>query len=313
MKRAGLLILLLAAILPWAWPNNFVLIVATQMVIAAIFAVSLNVLIGNGGLVTFGHAAFFGLASYIFAISSVTYHVSLPAAIALTLIGVPLVAMAFAAIALRASGISFVMITLALGQLFWAFAVRSVDVTGGDNGIPNVKGPAIAVAGAPPAAGNYLLGLVALVLCVIAVQRFLQSNIGVALQGTRDQPRRMAALGYNVKLIQIVTFAFAGFWAAVAGLLQAFSTQFASPGSMGINESAEVLLMVIVGGVSTIAGPIVGAVFVVFFKSIVSMVFQQWLLILGLTFFAVVFFIPDGIVDGTRRLIATRRSRSARP
>ena len=313
MKRVGWLALLLAIVLPWVFPNNFILIVATQMVIAAIFAVSLNILIGYGGLVTFGHAAFFGLASYVYAIATVNHQIAMPLAIALTLLSVPLVAMLFALVALRATGISFVMITLALGQLFWAFSVRSVDLTGGDNGIPNVKGPALALEGLEPATGIYWLGLAGLLLCIFAVQRFRHSNLGVALQGTRDQPRRMAALGFNVKLIQVLAFAFAGFWAAVAGLLQTFSTQFASPGGMSMNESAEVLLMVIVGGVSSIAGPIVGAVFVVFFKSIVSMFFQQWLLILGLTFIGVVFFLPDGLVDGTRRLLASRQSKAAQP
>ena len=279
------------------------------MVIAAVFAVSLNVLIGYGGLVTFGHAAFFGLASYVFAISTAHYHVPFVGGVLLALVGVPLVALLFAAVAIRATGTAFVMITLALGQLFWAFSVRSVDLTGGDNGIPNVISPEVTIPGTEPAAAVYLLSLAGLVACVLVVGRFMRSKLGVALQGTRDQPKRMSALGFNVKLIQLVTFAFAAFWAALAGLLQTFSTQFVSPGSMSMNESAEVLLMVIVGGVSSLAGPIVGAVVVIAFKSILSMVFQQWLLVSGLTFLVVVFFLPDGIVDGTRRLLLARAAK----
>lgn len=312
MKRFAWLMLILAALLPLVVANNFMLVVACQMAVAAIFAVSLNVLLGYGGMFTFGHAAFYGLAAYVGALALTDFHVSIPVAILLTLIIVPLVAMGFGAIALRASGISFVMITLALGQLFWAFSMRAVDLTRGENGIPNVRGPLLAIDGLPPTTGIYLAALTCLALCVLAVERFMRSNLGVALQGARDQPRRMATLGYNVKAIQIVTFAFSGFWAAVAGLLHLFQSHYVNPHVFMLTESAETLLMVIVGGVASLTGPIVGAVLVIFLKSVVSMYFQYWLLISGIAFIAVVVLLPDGLVDGSRRLWAARAGRGTK-
>jgi len=302
MKRLGWMVLLLAMAMPFVVNSNFFLAVGAQMVIAAIFAVSLNVLLGYGGMFSFGHATFYGLAAYIAALALTDLHLSWPLAIILTLVAVPLVAVGFALVALRASGISFVMITLALGQLFWAFSMRSVDLTRGENGIPNVPLPTLEIHGLPSSAGIYFLALGCLAACVLTVQRFGNSSLGTALQGTRDQPRRMAALGYNVKGIQLSSFAFAGFWAAAAGLLHLFQTHYVNPHVFVLEESADTLLMVIVGGVSTLTGPIVGAVLVIFLKSVVSMYFEYWPLISGLTFVAVVTLLPDGVVDGARRL-----------
>lgn len=312
MKRLGWIALGFAALLPFLFGNNFLLVVACQMAIAAIFAVSLNVLLGYGGLFTFGQASFYGLSAYLAALLLVDARLPMTLVILVTLVAVPIVAVGFGAIALRATGISFVMITLALGQLFWAFAMRSVDLTRGENGIPNIPSPSLGIEGLPATSGIYFIALACLTVCVLAVQIFMRSNLGAAFQGSRDQPKRMAALGYNVKAIQLVAFAFSGFWAALAGLLHVFHTHYVNPHVFLLTESAETLLMVIVGGVASVTGPIVGAVLVIFFKSVVSMYFQYWLLITGIAFIVVVILVPDGLVDGTRRVLATRKSGGAK-
>jgi branched-chain amino acid transport system permease protein len=132
--------------------------------------------------------------------------------------------------------------------------------------------------------------------------RFVRSPLGAALQGTRDQPRRMSALGHNVWLIRWIAFIYSGFWGAVSGLLFVYYNKYIHPASLSINSSAEVLLGVIAGGSGTLAGPVVGAAIVIILKNYVSAYVERWNMLLGFVFVGIVIFMPEGVVPGARRL-----------
>ncbi|MEP7031627.1 MAG: branched-chain amino acid ABC transporter permease, partial [Pseudolabrys sp.] len=287
--------------LPYWMPGIYYINVSSQILFYAIFALGLNVLVGYGGLVSLGHAGLFGIGAYAagYLLQSGFSHFP---AIILTL-AISLGASAgFAALALRATGIGFIMITLALGQIIWGLAYRWISLTGGDNGI-NVHGrPAPFGFDLGSANAFYYSTLVVFVVAVIAVTIFVRSPFGAALRGTRDQPRRMNALGYHVWLIRFYACLFSGLLTAASGILFVYYTQFISPQTLALTSSAEVLLMVIAGGPASLFGPIVGATLVVVVKTVVSGFIERWNFLLGSIFVAIVILMPEGLVPGTARL-----------
>jgi branched-chain amino acid transport system permease protein len=291
-------------------PGAYYLNILSQILIYAVFALGLNVLVGYAGLVSLGHAGLFGIACY--AVAWLVAHGAgqLPAALgALALL---LAASAgFALLSLRASGIGFLMITLAIGQILWGMAYRWIGLTGGDNGINLPARPQPFGLSLASAAPFYGLTLVVFLLALASIAVFAASPLGASLKGTRDQPRRMTALGYNVWLIRFLAFLFSGFWSGVAGLLFCYYNQFVSPNVLSLGSSAEALLMVISGGSGTLLGPIAGAALVVVMKNVASAYVERWNFLLGAIFVAIVLFMPEGLVPGTarlgRRLWALRR------
>jgi branched-chain amino acid transport system permease protein len=311
---AGAALALAAAALPWV-AGSYYTNVATQMLIYAVFALGLNVLVGYAGLVSLGHAGIFGVAAYAAAwlIAGGAGHAT--AALA-ALAAILLTSALYALLSLRATGIGFLMITLAIGQILWGLAYRWISLTGGDNGISVPSRPApfgVSLASAP---ASYYFTLTVFLLAWLAMAVFVRSPFGASLMGTRDQARRMTALGYNVWLVRFAAFLFSGLWSGVAGLLFCYYNEFVSPAVLTLGSSAEALLMVIAGGSATLSGPVVGAVLVVFMKSVASAYVERWNLVLGVIFVAIVIFMPEGLVPGARRLwdaarTAVRRRREA--
>jgi branched-chain amino acid transport system permease protein len=208
----------------------------------------------------------------------------------------------FAVLSLRWSGIGFIMITLAIGQLLWGLAYRWISLTGGDNGI-NVTGrPAPFGISLTDTNAFYYATLVVFVIALGMVAIFTRSPLGAALKGTRDQPRRMNALGYDVWAIRFWACMLSGLLTALSGVLYVYYTQFISPQTLALTASAEVLLMVIAGGAGTLLGPIVGATLVVVVKTVVSGYLERWNMLLGFIFVAIVIFMPEGLVPGSARL-----------
>ncbi len=291
---------LVAAVLPWLI-GSYYLNVASQVLIYAIFALGLNVLVGYAGLVSLGHAGIFGVAAYTAAWLVAAGCGQLPAALA-ALVAIVLISALYALLSLRATGIGFLMITLAIGQILWGLAYRWIDVTGGDNGIGVPSRPAPFGLSLMSAPSFYYFTVLAFLLAVLSMAVFVRSPFGASLKGTRDQPRRMTALGYNVWLIRFAAFLFSGFWSGVAGLLFCYYEQFVSPGMLTLGSSAEVLLMVIAGGSGTLLGPVVGAALVFIVKNVASAYIVRWNLVLGVIFVAIVIFMPEGLVPGSVRL-----------
>ena len=296
----GTALLLLITLPAWITSGYYVNIVS-QILIWAILALGLNVLVGYGGLVSLGHAGLFGTACYGVAwlVAAGSGHlVASLGAIALTLA----MSAAFAALSLRATGIVFLMITLALGQILWGIAYRWISLTNGDNGITLASRPEpFGLSLASPQA-FYFATLIVFLIAVASMVVLVRSSFGASLRGTRDQARRMTALGYNVWLIRFLAFVFSGFWSAVAGLLFVYYNQFISPHVMTLATSAEALLMVISGGVGTVLGPIAGAALVVIMKNVVSAYIERWNFVLGAIFVAIILYMPEGLVPGTARL-----------
>lgn len=296
---------------PLLLPSEFYVNIAAQVLIAAIFALSLNLLVGYGGLISLGHAAYLGTAAYL-TIGLVTRagFGQLPAALCAVGLATAMAAV-FGLLALRATGLGFLMITLALGQILWGLAYRWVALTGGDNGLSGFTRPApLGLALTSPRA--FYLFAVAVFACAFVLLALLaRSPFGAGLRGVRDQPRRMQALGWNTWLIRYAAFVIAGFWGAVAGVLFAYYNQFISPHVLGLTSSAEVLLMVIAGGAGTLLGPLAGAAVVVLLKNVASAYVTRWVMLLGIVFVAIVVFMPEGLVPGLSRLRRRRRAAGA--
>jgi branched-chain amino acid transport system permease protein len=286
---------------PYAVAESYYVNIASQILLYAIFALGLNVLVGYAGLVSLGHAGLFGVASYVVASMLAAGHghaLAIVAALAAALA----VTAGFAALALRATGIGFIMITLALGEILWGLAYRWISLTNGDNGI-NVAGrPMPFGIVLTSARGFYGMTLIVFLVAVAAVAIFVRSPFGAALAGTRDQPRRMNALGYHVWMIRFGAFMFSGLLTATAGILFVYYNEFISPQTLALTASAEALLMVISGGAGTLLGPIVGAALVVVMKNVVSAYVVRWNFMLGAIFVAIVVFMPEGLVPGAVRL-----------
>ena len=292
---------LLLAVFP-LFGGDFYVNLASQIFIAALFASSLNLLVGYGGLVSLGHAAWIGLAAYtsawLYLRLGLPHLASAPLALLLT----TLIAGVFGWIAMHASGLGFLMITLALSQVLWGTAYRWAAITNGDNGLSGLTRPAPFGISLDKPAAFYYFALAVAILALWLMAKFVASPFGTALRGTRDEPRRMAALGHNVWLVRWITFVYSGFWGAVAGLLFVYYHKYVHPTTLSLTASAEALLGVIAGGAGTLAGPVVGAAIVLVLKNYVSAYLERWNMLLGLVFVLIVIFMPDGVVPGVRRL-----------
>jgi branched-chain amino acid transport system permease protein len=289
------------ATLPLWLASNYYVNIASQILIYGIFALGLNVLVGYAGLVSLGQAGLFGVSSY-----SLAWLVAAGAGQLLGAVGAlamtVAVAAIFAVLALRATGIGFLMITLALGQILWGIAYRWISLTNGDNGIRLDARPVPFGIPLTKPGAFYLLTLLLFLAAVGSMAMFVRSPFGASLLGTRDQPRRMSALGYDVWRIRFLAFLLSGFWSGVAGLLYCYYNQFVSPQVLALTASAEALLMVISGGTGTLLGPIAGAALVVVMKNVASAYIERWNLVLGAIFVAIIIFMPEGLVPGTVRL-----------
>ncbi len=297
----ALSVALLAALPVWLGHHPYYVNIASQILLWAVAALALNVLVGYAGLVSLGHAGLLAVSGYAVGLLLNAGYGHLAAG--LGAIAVTLAASAvFAVLALRSTGIGFLMITLALGQIVWGIAYRWASLTNGDNGINLARRPAplgLSLAGAE---AFYYAALLVFLLALVSMWMFVRSPFGASLAGTRDQPRRMTALGFNVWLIRFLAFLVSGFWCGMAGVLYVYYHQFIAPPAASLTASAEVLLMVISGGTATLLGPIAGAAIVVIMKNVVSAYIERWNLVLGVIFILIISFMPEGLVPGSVRL-----------
>ena len=303
MRRVALVLALaiVAAVPLWVGSTYYVNI-ASQILFYAIFALAVNVLAGYAGLVSLGHAGLFGIAAYAAAKLLTNGHGHLVVATGALAVTV-LAAAVFAALALRGTGLGFVMITVALGQIVWGVAYRWISLTNGDNGITISGRPSPFGLSLASPRGFYWATLVVFLVAVASMAVFVASPFGASVRGARDQPRRMNALGYHVWMIRFLAFLVSGFWTGVAGVLYLYYNQFVSPQAVALAASAEALLMVIAGGTATLLGPITGAALVVVMKNVASAYIERWNFVLGAIFVAIVVFMPEGLVPGTVRLV----------
>jgi branched-chain amino acid transport system permease protein len=307
MKWFAIAVIAASLLLPPFLAGDFYINLASQILIAAIFALSLNLLVGFGGMTSLGHASYLGVAAYISALLTSRYGFGHGSAAVISIAGAVVMAAFFGIIALRATGLGFLMITLALSQVLWGLAYRMSNVTNGDNGIAGLTRPAPFGISLDGPASFYWFVLIVAAFAFLMMAIFVSSAFGSSLKGVRDQPRRMAALGFNPWLIRWITFIYAGFWGGVSGLLYVYYHKYIHPTSLSTTSSAEALLGVIAGGSGTLGGPIVGAAVVLLIKNYASAYVERWNMLLGLVFLFIVLVMPAGIVPGVTRLTAAMR------
>jgi branched-chain amino acid transport system permease protein len=297
-KIAGFLLAsLVLAVLPPFYSSYWVTLF-TQMLIFAILAMSLDILLGYTGLSSFGHAAFFGAASYAVAILSTRYKmgflVCFVSGIALTT-GISAI---FGLLVAHATGVYFLIITLALGMTLWGLAFRWVSMTGGDNGISGIARPDI---GLPLSLKDpltfYYVILAFFLISLILMAILVRSPFGHSLKGVRESESRMRVLGYHTWLHKYLSYLCSAAFGGFAGALWAYFNGFTSPYDMDLTASIEIILMVILGGPGTLIGPALGAGIIVFLKNFISAYTQRWLLILGTIYILTILYAPQGLVN----------------
>jgi branched-chain amino acid transport system permease protein len=306
-RLASIAALAVVAALPLVG-GNYVLTVGSEIAVFVIFAVSLQFLMSVGGLASFGHAAYFGLGAYGVALLAKMAGLPMIASLLLGPLLGCLGAAVFGFFAVQLSGVYFAMLTLAFAQIVWSIAFQWVAVTGGDNGILGVwpekwaSGPA----------SFYWLSIGVAALAVVALRIIVFSPFGFALRATRDSPLRSEAIGIDGKRIQWTAFVIAGTVAGVAGALFAYLKGSVFPDSLGISLSVDALVMVLLGGVETISGAVVGAI--VYKALSIWLVSQTDLskLALGGVIVLIVVGFPKGIVGMLERIKDRRRAKASK-
>ena len=297
-----LAVLAVAAALPLVL-SNYQIGLATEMLIFGVLAMSIDILAGFAGRTSLGHGAIFGVSGYVVVYASAQAGLPPLAAFALGVIAATLVAVVFALLAVRTSGVYFLLLTLALGMIVWGICLRWTQVTGGENGMRGDVRPAWLVTHQ----AFYWAVLAAAAVVSYAMWRFVRSPFGLTLLGIRDSESRMRSLGYNVSLHLFIGFAVSGFFAGVAGALYAMFNNFVSPSTVALAQSVEGVLMMIAGGVGTLFGGFVGAAAIIALENAVSAYTERWQMVLGVTFILIMIFAPEGIIGMLRAMLARKK------
>lgn len=274
--------------------GDYGVVIATEMAILALFAASLHFFMGNGGIVSFGHAAFFGLGAYAVALGVTSLALPFAAALLLAPVVTALAAMLAGLFVLRAQGVYAAMLTLAFAQILWSVAVQWLEVTGGDNGVLGVWPPSTS------RAVYYWLTLAIVVPALLALRHAALAPFGYALRAARDAPLRAAAIGLDVRRLQWTAFVVGGMFAGLAGALHAFHKGSVFPNVLAIAASVDALVMVLLGGLQTLSGPIVGALAYHGLVTELGRATDHWRLLLGLVIVILVVAFPQGIVGFLR-------------
>lgn len=301
----GLITVIAAALLPFGL-SNYQVGLATEVLIFGILAMSIDILAGFAGRTSLGHGAIFGVSTYV-VIYMVSNGVSPVLALGLGILAATIVAAVFALLAVRTSGVYFLLLTLALGMIVWGICLRWTQVTGGENGLRGDIRPQILY----DHRSFYWAVLAATAVLAFGIWRFVRSPFGLTLRGIRDSESRMRSLGYNVPLHLFIGFTVSGFFAGVAGGIYAFFNNFVSPSTVALTQSVEGLLMTIVGGVGTLFGSFVGAAAIITLENIVSSHTERWQTVLGVTFILIMILAPEGLVGKVRILLG--RVRGSKP
>lgn len=276
---------------------------ATLTLIYALLAMSIDILAGYAGRTPLCHGAIFGVATYV-----VMYYVTTAGGNPWVgiLLGVAMavfVSLIFALLAVRTTGVYFLLLTLALGMIIWGVCQRWTSVTGGENGLRGTVRPDWLL---DPSRFYYFVLAVSLVAAFV-MWRFVNSPFGLTLKGIRESESRMKSLGYHTAGHLVIGFIFSGLMAGVSGVLYALFNSFVSPSSVALAQSVKGLLMAIIGGVGTLFGGVVGAALIIILENVVSSFTERWSLVLGLLFILTMIFTPEGIVGKLKSLKRTSK------
>jgi branched-chain amino acid transport system permease protein len=305
MRAWGLLAFAAMAVYPFL-VADYLRALAAEIFIFAIFAMSLDLLLGFTGLMSLGHAAFFGLGAYAVAILGTLLGVNawlgLLAGVVAATGGAALIGL----FCVRTGGIPFLMLTLAFSQLAYSVALKWRDVTGGSDGLAIAEKPSLFGFDLSNSLTMYFVMLFFLLLCYWALRRLLNAPLGHVFVGIRENEARMVAIGYPTRAYKLLSFTIAGGFAGLAGGLYAIFNSFISPDAMYWTASGDILIMTMLGGAGTLIGPAIGAAIFLLMKNVVSSYSERWLAIIGVVFICCVMFFPGGIWGALRQCMARK-------
>jgi len=287
----SLFILLLALFLPVVLPK-FLTFLLTEIIIFGLFGIAVNLLVGYSGMVTFGHGAFYGLGAYT--VGLFLTKTGVPFIVAFLL--APIIASFFGLIigffCVRLTQFYFAMLTLAFGMLIWAIIYKWEKFTGGDNGLVGVPLPSILSS----TQAFYYFTVCVVIICLIVLWRIVNSPFGYTMRAIRENPERVRFLGINLTRYKLAIFVISSGFAGISGGLYTAFTKGAFPDYASWAKSGEGLIIVLIGGMSSFIGPLIGAAVLVFLQQIVTMIFQYWSIVLGILLLLVVLFLPEGVM-----------------
>jgi branched-chain amino acid transport system permease protein len=285
--------------------TSFIILLATRALAFSILVMSLDLLLGFTGLASLGQAAYLGIGAYLTAILAARYQVGMGydfwLVVALGMLGGAALAAIFGLLAVRASGVYFLMITLALGQCVWGLAYRWNSLTGGDNGINLQHRPKFGIDLANEVTFFYLVfGFFAVSLLILYT--IVHSPFGHSLVGIREREPRMKILGYNTWLHKYLAFIIAGAFGGLSGVLWAHTAGIVSPENVVLTTSVDALLMAVLGGAGTLVGGIIGASVVLFIREYLSTLMHGWQYVLGGVYVLVILYLPGGLMSIPERI-----------
>jgi branched-chain amino acid transport system permease protein len=304
-RALGVAVVVVAVLLFPRVAGNYPVKLLQEILIWGIFAMSLDLLMGYAGMVSFGHSAFFGVGGYVAALALTHWGANAGTGLVLPAAAAALAALVIGSLSIRVSGVYFIMLTLAFSQMFYAvtFQVAWLGAEDGLVGVPRPRLPGVDL-GRPGAFHVYVVAFAAVTALVL--WRIVRSPFGHVLRGIHDNEARMQAVGYAVSRYKLLAFVIAGTMAGVAGALYTQFVGSITPEAFLWRTSGEALLMVIIGGTGTLGGALLGAAAFILLQSLVSSYTERWMLLLGLTFIVFVLFAPGGIVGALRGRLGLR-------
>ncbi len=294
--KYGLILLVLFLIYPLVTPSIYHLSLLIEVFIFTVFAISYNLMLGYTGIISLGHALFFGMGGYVGGLLMV--EADYPFLLIIPII--VLIAIALSVIigflTLRVRAIFFAMVTMAIATFFWIVAQRWTDMTGGDDGMGGIIPPDLLL----PRENYYYFTLIFMVLAYLFFIRFVNSPTGRILEAIRENEERTRHLGYNVLNFKIIVIVIAGIMATLSGFFYTLSMRFLHPSYLDVDTTLDALLMTVIGGMGTITGPFIGAVVVKPLEHVMSTYTEHWLLIFGIIYVLIVLFLPKGLVPSLK-------------
>jgi branched-chain amino acid transport system permease protein len=291
VTRAAMVLVLVLAVWPLLPSMSYAPVMLTELLVAALFAASLHFIMGPAGLHSFGHAAYFGLGAYGAGLLMLKVHLPMPLALAAAPAAAALGALVFGWFCVRLSGVYLAMLTLAFAQIAWAIVFQWDALTGGSNGLVGVW----PIPWLSNSLHFYYMTLLLVGASVLLMRRVLYSPFGYAMRAVRDSSLRADAIGIDFKRIQWVAFVIAGAFAGLAGAIFAYSKGSISPETLGVGKSVDGLVMVLLGGLQTLAGPLVGAFAFGALRDLVANNTDYWRATLGAVILLLVLLFPQGI------------------
>lgn len=300
-----LLGLLIFMVLPWVLPN-FYMFLLTKILFLSLAGASLILLAGYGGMLSLAQIAFYGVAGYIVAYCSIRIGLGFLPTVFLAILGAAVTGSLFALIAIRTSGIFFLMMTLALGQLVFFGAFQWAEVTGGYDGMVGIAAPKLFGYSTSSGMALYYFTFVPVAAGFIFLSRLVTSPFGLVIQGIRDGEVRMSALGFNVKLHKFFAIVFSSVIAGIAGVLSTYFYGMISPQMVSLGTAVTLLFISLLGGITRFEGAFIGALVYVLVEDYASLYTSRYNTVIGVLFVFIVLFFPKGISEIFRRKKAMR-------